>query len=364
MGVKDGDKIMKKILSVLFLTASVISLCACSSQSKQPAASTENGYNMSDSIDDAGEDDNINTSSDTLDNIGSQASESNTPELAETQDNEQLQQGSSDQPQQRSTMTAVSSSSANVKVSKNLDTAVSKAIVSYNSGSYLDGECEAEGHIILDVSHESSKLKVYALTMYGEYSFINDMFIKVSGSGAIPVVMVFDEDKDDTYSLVSYQEPEDGSKYVSSVKELFPQSIYSRIVPISETDNLLLTANERKNAKAYLDSIGRSANIGNYSDLTLEYPDVSQEIEATVFDRYWEYPDWIGTTEKIENDVRYVYETQWKNYGNNDSMIYLTKYVYDTGEIIRTINVHIDEGKIQSSEEKVLRLIENTSSNK
>lgn len=41
-------------------------------------------------------------------------------------------------------------------------------------------------------------------------------------------------------------------------------------------------------------------------------------------------------------------------------MVYLTKYVYDTGEIIRTINVHIDDGEVQATEEKVLRLIENS----
>ena len=62
----------------------------------------------------------------------------------------------------------------------------------------------------------------------------------------------------------------------------------------------------------------------------------------------------------MENGVRYVYETQWKDYGNNDSMVYLTKYVYDTGEIIRTINVHIDNGVIESSEEKVLKIIGTT----
>lgn len=109
-----------------------------------------------------------------------------------------------------------------------------------------------------------------------------------------------------------------------------------------------------------MDSIGRTAVIGEYRDLEIEYPDISSENLDLIFKRYWEYPRWIGTEEKIEDGVRYVYETQWKNYGNNDSMVYLTKYVYDTGEIIRTINVHIDDGEVQATEEKVLRLIENS----
>ena len=91
----------------------------------------------------------------------------------------------------------------------------------------------------------------------------------------------------------------------------------------------------------------------------MEIPDIPDETYNMIFDRYWEYPYWIGTQEKIEDGVRYVYETQWKDYGDSDSMVYLTKYVYGTGEIIRTINVHIDDGEVQSSEEKVLKLVEN-----
>ncbi|GFI62040.1 hypothetical protein IMSAG049_01212 [Clostridiales bacterium] len=41
-------------------------------------------------------------------------------------------------------------------------------------------------------------------------------------------------------------------------------------------------------------------------------------------------------------------------------MVYFTKYVFDTGEIIRTVNVHVDEGEVKASEEKVLRLVENS----
>lgn len=36
------------------------------------------------------------------------------------------------------------------------------------------------------------------------------MFIKISGTGVIPVAMTFLEDKDDGYILQSYKLPEDG----------------------------------------------------------------------------------------------------------------------------------------------------------
>ena len=195
--------------------------------------------------------------------------------------------------------------------------------------------------------------------MYGEYGFLNNKFIKISGSGIIPAVITFTVDKDNVYTLQSYEVPLDGSEYASSVKEMFPKDLYNRIIPSSDSDKTVLLAQERKYAKNYLESIGRTASIGEYSDLKMEIPDIPDETYNMIFDRYWEYPYWIGTQEKIEDGVRYVYETQWKDYGDSDSMVYLTKYVYGTGEIIRTINVHIDDGEVQSSEEKVLKLVEN-----
>lgn len=239
-----------------------------------------------------------------------------------------------------------------------LDEAVGAAVIDKNSGTYLEGECKAEGHIVLDYYEEKNMTTVYALTTYGEYGFQNGKFIKISGSGVIPAVIIFSIDKEGDYIFNSYTEPSDGSGYTASVKELFPKELYNSIISVSDSDESLLKKQERKYAKQYLNDIGRSAEIGDYSDINKEIPDISDEAYNAIFDRYWEYPYWIGTQEKIEGGKRYVYETQWKNYGNGDSLIYLTKYIYDTGEIIRTINIHIDDGEIQSSEEKVLRLVE------
>ena len=74
---------------------------------------------------------------------------------------------------------------------------------------------------------------------------------------------------------------------------------YNRVVHPSDGDRAALQAQERKYAKQYLDSIGRTAVIGEYSDLEIEYPDISSENLDLIFNRYWEYPRWIGTEEKI-----------------------------------------------------------------
>lgn len=249
----------------------------------------------------------------------------------------------------------------NSSVSSDLDIAVGNSVVESNSGSFLEGEVQAEGHIVLQESDSSdNEVVIYALTMYGEYAFQNDAFIKISGTGVIPAVITFAYDKDTGYSLRSYSTPNDGSGYVDSIKEMFPKNLQNYILSVPDSDVSNLEAQERKYAKAYLNKIGRSAVIGDYADITFEYPEISTEASDNIFKRYWEYPDWIGTQEKIEDGIRYVYETQWKNYGNDDGMIYFTKYVYGTGEIIKTINVFVEDGVVQSSEEKVTRIIENS----
>ncbi len=237
-----------------------------------------------------------------------------------------------------------------------LDEAIAQAVIDNNKGMYLEGECGAEGHIVMDTEDVKSSVIVYALTSYGEYSFENGMFIKMSGSGVIPVVINFATDKSGAYLLQSYTQPSDGSDYTASIKKLFPKALYNRIVPTSDSDRTALLVQEKAYASDYLKSIGREAQIGEFSDLNIELADIPDEVYNTVFDRYWEYPYWIGTEERIEDGVRYVYETQWKDYGNDSGLIYLTKYIYDTGKIVRTINIHIDDGKVSLTEEKVLSL--------
>ena len=70
--------------------------------------------------------------------------------------------------------------------------------------------------------------------------FQNDMFIKISGTGVIPVAMTFLEDKDDGYILQSYKLPEDGEGYAASIKTLFPQELYNRVVHPSDGDRAAL----------------------------------------------------------------------------------------------------------------------------
>lgn len=215
-----------------------------------------------------------------------------------------------------------------------LDDMVSDMLLSNNKGKYADGECIAEGHIILGSEVKDNETFVYALTMYGEYGFQDDNFVKVSGSGTIPAVIVFSTNE----NLNRIEWPEDGSKYVESIKELFPKEYHDRVLSIKDKDTEELEKQERVYVQDYLTKIGREATIGDYGDF--EHPlltnmGVSVQVSnMLVAKNYANYPHWIGNQEKIENGIRYVYEM---SYDKENNQIVLQKYRYDNKEVTEKI---------------------------
>ena len=108
------------------------------------------------------------------------------------------------------------------KENMTLDEMVSHALLTKNDGRYAVGECKAEGHIILGSEEKDNETYIYALTMYGEYGFQDDNFVKVSGSGVIPAVIIFAENEQGEKTN-SIKWPLDGSAWIDSIKELFPE---------------------------------------------------------------------------------------------------------------------------------------------
>ncbi len=225
---------------------------------------------------------------------------------------------------------------------KSLDNMVSNALLSDNKGKYADGECITEGHIILGSEVKKNETFVYALTMYGEYGFQDGNFVKVSGSGTIPAVIVFAEND----GFVRIDWPKDGSKYVESIKELFPKEYHNRVLSIKDKDTEELEKQERVYAKDYLTKIGRKAEIGDYGDFEhplLTHKGVSVQVSNMLLSKnYANYPYWIGNQEKIEDSIRYVYEM---NYDKNTNQIFLEKYTYDAKEVIEKIRINSVNGE-------------------
>ncbi|MBQ2942711.1 MAG: sodium ion-translocating decarboxylase subunit beta [Clostridia bacterium] len=217
------------------------------------------------------------------------------------------------------------------------DVMVSAAILAYNSGHYYEGECVAEGHLILTDKTENGKRVVSLFASYGEYGFENGNFVKVSGSGAIPCRITFDEDG----NVLEYKEPIDGEGYDKSIREMYDDETYAIYEGRSKSGDAytLCSEGERLYARRYLEGIGREAEIGEYGDFSHELLTdlgVSVEVSNAMISRKDEFsgyfPYFIGTAEHIIDGVRYVFET---GYDEEKAEISYIQYEYGKSAPVR-----------------------------
>lgn len=205
-----------------------------------------------------------------------------------------------------------------------LKTAVDAAVLKSAAG-YYGGECPTAGSVILRTEPEGEGTKVYAITSSGNFGVENNIFTKISGSGAIPTVIILDKDD----KVLSYQEPKDGAYYEPSVKEMFPKDLWDEAMAADDYYDALKMQEEAA-ARAYLISIGRDLAVtADYVEkddygISTGARDAMSELEKGVLA---DYPYWLGSLERIQNGVRYVYEAAWEG----DALTF-TKRVFDTGE--------------------------------
>lgn len=230
---------------------------------------------------------------------------------------------------------------------KSVSDALGEAVLAYNRGGYLDGECCAEGHTIIDSEKSGDKTTVYAVVSYGEYGFENGNFVKISGLGACPVKVTFDKNM----QMTDFQMPEDGAGYDTSIREMFGDR-YSMFEAFSKKHDDFgygaLTEQEEKYAKSYLESIGREdAKIGAYYEF--EQPcltDLGVDVEVSNAllekEELADYPMTVGNREKIEDGKRYVYELA---YEKGDENITFAKYEYGKTEPIEVLTYGAKDGK-------------------
>ncbi len=231
--------------------------------------------------------------------------------------------------------------------SSDLDKAVSKAILDINSEGKWLGECPAEGHVIFGTKESKGIVTVYMIERYSNYGFEDGWFIGKSGH-IIPAVMRF-EVKDGQYTFLDVEYAQDGSRYTSSIKRMFPKIYEGRALSPTDSDNKKMREQLEGYAKAYLDSIGRTEPIGTYSDLNtvlLTDVGVSVDVSNKLLGLKVNYDTGkIGYFEQIEDGVRYVYRT---SYFPENNLIAYTKEVYGTGEIKEKIEVNSMTGNVIS----------------
>ena len=214
------------------------------------------------------------------------------------------------------------------------DEAVAGALLDRAGSGYSTGECSAEGHTILRAVPEGDTVVVYAQCSTGNYGFVNGNFEEVSGSGAIPCRLTFARDSDGGLTLTEYWEPEDGSRYAESIKENYPADLVTQAM---NADYSELLPQKEAYAGAYLEKIGREAEVGEFADFDHSLPTdrgMSVEVSNALLglEELSCYPFFLGEEERIEDGVRWVYSNAWEPSDDGGTATY-TKTNYDTGEI-------------------------------
>ncbi|WP_148136136.1 M56 family metallopeptidase [Candidatus Formimonas warabiya] len=218
-----------------------------------------------------------------------------------------------------------------------IDEAVSSAVKGQKDH-YAEGEVATEGHIILDVEEKEGLVTVYTLASFSWFGFEDGIFTSISGSGSIPTVISFSKNERGNYHLVQYKEPMDGAGYSESVKEMFPKQLWDQV--FNNNQYPTLARQQEDQAKLYLDSIGRKAQV---SSAVVEKKPARINVEASnkLFAELtkWDselnkFPYWLGTKEILENGVRYLYETSQSKTGDGFDLISFKKTKED-GTVVK-----------------------------
>lgn len=218
-----------------------------------------------------------------------------------------------------------------------LDEAIRAAILNENVGDYLPGECQGVGYKIIETFEEDGVLSIYALTQYLEYGFQDGVLVNLSGTNP-KVLMKFKQTGSGSYELIFYTRLDLFSDLSEEEIEklLEPLNKSGKSYVYSDEDIQKIRAQADEDARAYLKSIGRAAEVGVRSEhegklLTDLVPDAELLMELAKDETYSCYPEWTGTQERIENGVRYVYRTE---YDESLKQIVLTKTLFDTDEAV------------------------------
>lgn len=223
------------------------------------------------------------------------------------------------------------------KKPKSMEEAISSAIKS-RATSYKTGEVATEGHVIFDIEDTDSTIKVYTLASIGNFGFENGIFTIISGSGIIPTLITLSKVESNKYEVLEYKEYErtESSGYTGLVKEMF-QEISLNVQKYS-TD---FASRQVVQAEAYLKSIGNVSKISvSHIDKVLININVEASNKLLEISNYNGYPYWIGTIEKIEGGIRYIYETSQSKTSDGYDLIVFKKSD-TTGNKIKEIKYKI-----------------------
>ena len=233
---------------------------------------------------------------------------------------------------------------------KDPETAVAVTVLR-ESGRYYGGECAAEGHVILEIEENEDITTVYALISESKYGFQNGIFTPMGGSGAIPAVFTLVKNDAGEYACAKYELPRDGAEYMTSLEELFPKSLWGKVKGADQYYESLMQQKEAY-AKAYLEQIGREAEIQDQVEVTL--PELPVDVSNALLERFWDYPYFIGTEERIEDGIRHIYETRQEQGGSGAGIMVYEKRTED-GTVVQRTEIDGKDGSILSISDTPLK---------
>jgi hypothetical protein len=114
--------------------------------------------------------------------------------------------------------------SAEMPAPVDLDAQVGEAILDANAGQYPPSDFATQAHVTLKTVESADAVTVYAMALYLEFSYAEDG-LTVTGGSHMPVAITFRSSAEDTYEVVEYWMPRDGTEYAASIKEKFPADI-------------------------------------------------------------------------------------------------------------------------------------------
>ena len=230
-----------------------------------------------------------------------------------------------------------------------LDAAIKAAIIEQNQGNYLPGESYGVGYKVMETFEEDDTLSIYAIVEYVEYRFEDGVFVNISGTNP-QVLMRFRQSEEKQYDLIFYTRLDIFSDLSEeTLKELMQPLIDTgKDYAYTDQDLVAIRAQADEYASKYLQSIGRDAEIGirqEHDGQTLEelvsnealLKELFKDVEISL------YPTWTGTTERIENGTRYIYQTVFDS--EQQEIVYI-KSAYDTNDVIKRIVVDVQNETI------------------
>jgi beta-lactamase regulating signal transducer with metallopeptidase domain len=113
-----------------------------------------------------------------------------------------------------------------VSSENSLDNAISSVILDYNAKYWSNKGKAFENHVILktESNEKDNTITVYCMALYNIYEY-KDMAIETIWVSHIPIKLTFKVNDLEEYELVEYWEARDGSFYVKSIREAFPDDI-------------------------------------------------------------------------------------------------------------------------------------------